>query len=260
MLRIVWLVIAIVASCSAENVAAQTIVDIRTRPGVTQRTLIIAPAQPRAAVILFTGANGGLQITPHGGFKEGGGNFLVRTRQMFADQGLYVAVVDAPSDRQKDPFLGGFRQTPQHVEDVKATIAYVRTQAKVPVWLIGTSNGTYSVGFVATQLSAPEGPDGIVLTSTILKTDVGRAVPRMDLGSIRIPVLVVHHELDGCKYCAFDLMPSLIDGLTRTPRKELLSYRDGVTKGDPCEPLAYHGFNGIEAKVINDIARWIIAS
>jgi len=34
-----------------------------------------------------------------------------------------VAVIDAPSDRQSDPYLAGFRQTAHHVADIKATIA-----------------------------------------------------------------------------------------------------------------------------------------
>lgn len=258
MLRIIPILILILVSFSG-LARAQTVVDIRTRPNVTQRAVVLAPSEPKAAVILFAGGNGGLQITSQGSFKWGGSNFLVRTRQMFADQSLYVVVVDAPSDRQRDPFLGGFRQTPQHIEDIKATIAYVRSQTKVPVWLVGTSNGTYSVGFAATQLTGPEGPDGIVLTSTILSSDVGRAVPRMELDKIKIPVLVAHHELDGGKYCPFNLMPSFMTALSQTPRKELLSYRDGRTQGDPCEALAYHGFNGIEARVVADIANWIDA-
>jgi hypothetical protein len=55
-------------------------------------------------------------------------------------------------------------------------------------------------------------------------------------------------------------MPPLMNGLTQTRRKELLAYREGVSRGDPCEALAYHGFNGIEATVVADIARWITAN
>lgn len=78
---------------------AQKVVDIPMRAGVTQRM-----------VVLFAGGHGGLHIFPNGSFNWGEGNFLVRSRQLFADQGLLVAVVDAPSDRQSAPFLGGFRQ------------------------------------------------------------------------------------------------------------------------------------------------------
>jgi len=90
------------------------VIDVPTRPGVTQRFLYSAPPDAQAAVILFAGGHGGLQIADNGKLAWGNGNFLVRTSQLFADQGLAVAVIDAPSDRQREPFLGGFRQRPDH--------------------------------------------------------------------------------------------------------------------------------------------------
>jgi dienelactone hydrolase len=136
---------------------SEKVVDIPTRPGVTQRFVYLAPESPRAAVILFAGGHGGLQINQNGSFKWGESNFLVRTRQLFANNGLSVAVVDAPSDRQAMPFLSGFRQRPEHVADIKAVIAWLKQQANVPVWLVGTSMGTLSAAFIATQVGPRDG-------------------------------------------------------------------------------------------------------
>lgn len=238
---------------------AQTVVDIPTRPGVTQRMLVLSPPAPKAAVILLAGGHGGLQIFPNGSFNWGAGNFLVRTRQLFADQGLMVAVVDAPSDRQSSPYLSGFRQKPEHAADIQAAIAWMREQSKAPVWLVGTSRGTQSAAYVAAELAQAQGPDGIVLSSTILTDPRGRPVPAMPLEKIRVPVLVVHHEQDGCALCAFSSVPGLMEKLVNSPRKELLSFRGGESKGDPCEAMAYHGFNGLEQEVVAKIAAWILA-
>jgi alpha/beta superfamily hydrolase len=255
-----WMLAVVLASFALPALSGTTeaVVDLPTRPGVTQRLLIVAPAEPKAAVILFAGGHGGLQITPSGAFTWGQGNFLVRTRQLFADQGLLTVVIDAPSNRQSSPFLSGFRQTTEHVADVKAVIAWIRTQANLPVWLIGTSRGTQSVAYLATELAGAGGPDGIVLTSSILADNKSRAVPAMPLDRIRIPVLVVHHELDGCRVCAFTDMPLLMDRLGNTPRKELLAFSGGLNVGDPCEARAYHGFNGIEPEVVQRIAAWLL--
>ncbi len=237
---------------------SQKVVDIPTRPGVTQRFVYLAPKNPKAAVILFAGGHGGLQILPNGSFKWGEGNFLVRTRQLFANNELSVAVVDAPSDRQTAPFLGGFRQTREHVADIKAVIAWLKQQANVPAWLVGTSMGTLSAAFIAIQVPPKDGgPDGVVLTSTILSFEGGRAVPAMPLQNIAIPVLVVHHEQDGCKLCAYSQIPRLMEKLTSAPKKELLTFKGGENRGDPCEALAYHGFNGLEKDVVVKIAEWI---
>ena len=47
------------------------------------------------------------------------------------------------------------------------------------------------------------------------------------------------------------------DKLTAVPRKELLTFEGGKTKGDPCQAMAYHGFNGIEQEVVTRVAEWI---
>lgn len=235
----------------------QKVVDIPTRPGVTQRMLVLAQPEPKAAVILLPGGHGGLQIFPNGSMKWGDGNFLVRTRQLFAEQGLFVVVVDTPSDRQTPPFLAGFRQTPEHVADLKAVVAWVRSNAKVPVWFVGTSRGTQSAAHVATELSGPDGADGVVLTSTILSDSRSTPVPAMPIGKIRVPVLVVHHEQDGCSLCAFSEVPALMGKLTGAARSQVLSFRGGNNTGDACAAFAYHGFNGLESEVVQKIAAWM---
>ncbi|OOG36066.1 hypothetical protein [Polaromonas sp. A23] len=235
-------------------------VDIPTRPGVTQRFVYIAPPNAKAAVILMTGGHGGLEIGADGSFKRGG-NFLVRTRQLFADAGLAVAVVDAPSDRQSPPFLSGVRQTREHATDIAAVIAWLKQQAPVPVWLAGTSRGTQSAAYIATELSpAKGGPDGLVLTATILNDSNSRAVPQMPLETLRIPVLVVHHEQDACRVCRFSDMPPLMEKLAKTPKAELITVTGGQSTGDPCEAMAYHGFNGHEAEVVSKISSWVLAN
>lgn len=247
----------LVCTCYAYGQITERVVDIPTRSGVSQRMVVLSPQKPKAAVILFAGGHGGLQISPNGSFEWGEGNFLVRTRQLFASRGFLVAVVDAPSDRQSPPYLSGFRQRPEHVADIKAGIAWVREQANVPVWLVGTSRGTQSAAYIATELNGSHGPDGLVLSSTILTDDKGRPVPAMALGNLRIPVLVVHHEQDGCSHCSFNDVPILMEKLGPVPKKQLLSFRGGDNRGAPCDAFAYHGFNGLEHEVVAQIAKWI---
>jgi uncharacterized SAM-binding protein YcdF (DUF218 family) len=253
---IAWMLLACIGYAHAQTTTK--VVDIPTRPGITQRMLVLTPAEPKAAAILFTGGNGKVEIGGNGEVGQGKGNFLVRSRQQFADRGLLVVVVDAPSDRQAPPYLAGFRQTPEHAADIKAVVAWVREQTKTPVWLVGTSRGTQSAAFVATQLSGPDSPDGLVLTSTILTDDRGRPVPAMPVDKLKIPVLVVHHEHDACRFCAFSEVPALMAKLAGAPRKQLLAFTGGQNRGDPCEAQAYHGFNGIENDVVAKTVAWML--
>jgi dienelactone hydrolase len=248
---------ALLACALVAQASTPQVVDVPSRPGVTQRILVITPDKPKAAVILFAGGDGGIQIQPDGSIKRSG-NFLVRSRQLFVDQGLTTAVIDAPSDKQSYPYLSGYRQADDHVTDVKAVIAWLRQQSKIPVWLIGTSRGTQSVAHIATRLpQADGGPDGIVLTATILSDARSRAVPEMALDRIKVPVLVAHHREDGCRACLYSDIPRLMSRLTTPPRKELMTFDGGISTGDPCEARAYHGFNGIEGEVVQRIAAWI---
>lgn len=254
------LLIVFTALLIATSTAAQPLrtIDIPTRTGVTQRFLVITPDKPKAAVILFAGGDGGLTLEADGRIPKLAGNFLVRSRQLFADRGLTTVVIDAPSDMQSPPHLAGNRQTAEHVTDVRAVIAWLRDQAKIPVWLIGTSRGTQSAAYVATQLPpADGGPDGIVLTASIVRDTRTRAVPEMELGRLRIPVLVAHHRQDSCRLCLFADVPLLMERLTAAPRKELLAFDGGINVGNPCEARAWHGFNGIEGEVVERIAAWI---
>jgi pimeloyl-ACP methyl ester carboxylesterase len=237
--------------------AQDKVIDIPTRSGVTQRFLLISAPDAKAAVILFAGGHGGLQLNEAGSARWGNNNFMVRSAHLFASQGLTVAVIDAPSDKLSPPYLSGFRQSPEHAADVKAVIAWLKDQTKVPVWLIGTSRGTQSVAAVSTMLGTNGGPDGIVLTSTILSDARSTPVPDMALEKLTIPVLVVHHEQDGCRACPFRGIPRLMDKLSTVPRKQLITFRGGENQGDPCEALAYHGFNGLEAEVVGRVANWI---
>nr|WP_083245427.1 hypothetical protein [Paraburkholderia nodosa] len=252
------------SSFLAHAQSAPKVVDIPTRPGVTQRFLFIAPAAPKAAAILYAGGHGGLQLDPQGNFGWGANNFLVRSRMLFVGDGVAVAVIDAPSDRQSPPYLDGFRLTPEHAEDARAVIAWLREQLHVPVWLVGTSRGTQSVAAIAIALandSHPSaGPDGIVLTSTILRENRGGdPVTGMKLSALEIPVLVVHNKDDACKVCPVSETDTLMQKLTQSPGTKLMLVSGGTSRGDPCGAYAYHGFNGIESEVAHGITAWMLA-
>src|SRR5262245_29167299 len=113
-------------SSLAAATTTEKVVDLPTRPAATGRALVLAPPEPKAVVLLLAGGRGGLQMAPDGSMKWGQPNFLVRSRQVFADQGLLVVVLDAPSDRQSPPYLENFRQTKEHAADLKAVIAWAR--------------------------------------------------------------------------------------------------------------------------------------
>lgn len=255
-------ILALLLACCA-CAQAQQVVDLPTRAGVTERLLVLQPADPAAVVVLISGGAGHVDIASNG-FVRRDTNFLVRSRGLFAQENLAVLVPDVPSDRRLPPYLrGDFRASPEHAADLGAAVAWARERFPgKPVWLVGTSRGTQSAAHAALRLQGAQAPDGIVLSSTILARsrnpdEAGAPVAEMDLTALKQPVLVVHHEQDPCGVCPPAKLPQLMQHL---PAGAVLkTYAGGVSQGGACDPFSHHGYNGIEPRVVADIAGWIKA-
>ena len=173
-----------------------------------------------------------------------------------------VAVVDAPSDRRD--LNGGFRASLEHAEDAAAVIAFLRTESSLPVWAIGTSNGSLSAANAAVRLG-PRGPNGIVLTSATTShapnPSLTHLVTDASLAEIGVPVLWVHHRIDECKHTPFDAIPPLVASMKKAARADLIPVEggDNSPRGNRSTPCSsgYHQFQGIEAEVTKRIADWI---
>ena len=236
---------------------ADSVEDLSSR-NVRIRLLVGVPPSPQAVVVLFAGGHGALNLRNDGGFGWGAGNFLVRSRGLFQEQGIITVVIDAPSDKISSG-LFHFRNSEEHARDVAVVIRHLRARFNLPVWLVGTSRGTESVANAAIRLEAGL-PDGIVLTSSMLRYNRnGTQLLAMELEKITVPTLVVHHKFDDCRVTPYDEVESLRDSLTSVRRVELLAYEGGVPEGDFCGAFHYHGYRGIEATVVKDISNWIKA-
>jgi len=197
--------------------------------------------------------------------KWGTGNFLVRTRDQFAAHDLLVAVIDAPSDKQRG-MNGIFRMSAAHAGDIGAVAAHLRTQADVPVWLVGTSMGTFSA---AGGAIAAKGVDGLVLSSTITRSKPGwkiahshrDGVASMPLPRVTVPTLILSHRKDGCDVTPAADSPKLSRRLTQSRKVETTLLDGGLPpQSDPCDAKSQHGFLGIESQAVGAIAKFVKAN
>lgn len=233
------------------------LVSVTGREGATQPFLVINPPQVQASVILFAGGDGYLGLDESGGIRSLSGNFLVKMRNTFVQQGMLVALVDTPSDRNS---LDRFRSSRAHAVDIRAVIRWLHQQAHAPVWLVGTSRGTISTAAVAAQLDN-EGPDGIVLTSTLFGPSRNGTVFNADLKAIRLPVLLVHHKNDGCSATPYRSAAGFTEKISAATKVELITIEGGSGNiGDVCGAKSAHGFLGLETEVVGLISDWIKAN
>jgi hypothetical protein len=233
----------------------EDIVILPTRGGVTQSYLLSAPekGKARAVAILFAGGPGKVDLereTARTTFDRG--NFLVRSRQLFARNGIAAAVADAPSD-QPQGMEDEFRLGMSHAEDIGRVIADLKRRFPgLPVFLVGTSRGTISAAAIGSR--AGKSVDGVVLTATLfLATKRQPGLSGFDFASIPSPLLFVHHVDDECAYTPHSSARRLSD------RYLLISVSGGPpAQSKPCEALSAHGFLGREPETVSAIAKWML--
>ncbi|MBV8888202.1 MAG: alpha/beta hydrolase [Alphaproteobacteria bacterium] len=235
--------------------AAQAIVaDLPLGNGNNERVLLIAAPQPRATVVLLPGGDGLIEIGA-GGDVDRGGNFLVRTRNAWAQHGISALIVGPMNGNS----LLGIRHTPGYAAALAAAIDLARSRANAPVWLIGTSQGSTAAANGAAHL--PGRVAGVVLTSSVTQPNrSGETVFDADPGAITVPALVVSNQNDTCVASPPGDGNRILAALARAPRREFVLVASNQSRGDPCEAFSPHGFLGIEDQVVQRIAEWIIAA
>ena len=208
-----------------------------------------------ATVVLYSGGGGGFGKLGLDGWPSSM-NFLIRSAKLFSAHPLNVILVGRATDVSS--LDGATRIGDDHDVDNQAVFRAIKVKSPAPIWLVGTSMGTISVTAAATR-DAGSNIAGIVLTSSVTGPRVKGAVLSQELAKIKVPVLVLHHELDACKVCTPDAAKRIEGELKNAPIKKTLLVSGGEgASGDPCEALHYHGFIGMEKDAVDLIANWVI--
>ena len=225
---------------------------LSTRTNVTQRLLLAkATNMGDKAVVLFKGAEG----TPITCKKEEGlklnNNFLVRSSALFAEAGFMTAIVDAPSDKGYG-MENRFRKSEAHQKDIAKAVDFLVCEGAHEVYLIGTSRGTLSVAYLATEMTHSN-VKGYVFTASV------KRLAQFDLESIVHPVFMAHHAEDGCHAATYTGAQAAYSRLVKSPRRDFITVSGGDSPIDknPCKARTRHGFLGKERKVVKDIVRWM---
>lgn len=230
------------------------VVRLETRSGVQMPVYLLQRPGSVATLLLLSGGLGGMGRLEDG--RPMSRNFLVRSRELFAQAGFDVAVLGLPSDK-KYGLSAQDRLGAEHLEDLRSVVLQLKAGSGLPVWLVGTSMGTVSATAAAIALG-PQNLAGVVLTSSITGRQKTGAVPTQDLAAIRIPVLVLHHAQDGCRFCVPSEAARMVGWMENAPvRRFILAEGGEGAAGEPCEALHHHGFIGMEQEAVRLITDWI---
>lgn len=210
----------------------------------------IPDAPTKVGAILFAGSNGVVGLAEKG-IPHPGGNFLVRSRQLFSGHGIATTVFDPSADSA--PLTDAIRMSATHAEEVKLVLDdFKKKYGLDEIYLVGTSRGTVSAAYLALQFK--DNISGVVLTSTVFsRTRSNYGLDGFDFGNIKVPLLFVHHRQDGCK----STRPAGAENMSK--RYKVIFIEGGEDGADACGPFSHHGYLGREKEAVGIISDWILA-
>jgi len=154
----------------------------------------------RALILLLPGGEGMLNLKP--GMTElnaGVVPILKRLTDPSRTSGQYdVVAMDSPYSLKVSRGGGGARGTSDHMERIESVAKYYTEKTRLPIILMGHSNGTLSASWFVRYVQEKNAGDlinGLVLSSS--RNEVSISPP------MNMPVIVMHHAQDGCQNTSY---------------------------------------------------------
>lgn len=187
---------------------------------------------PTYVIILFPGGSGIVDPRLEDGrlVYSAKDNFLLRSRPLIVDGEFATVTTNTTQDEARVQAV---------LDDIKRRFPAAR------IYLMGTSNGTGATMALAAYLS--ERIAGEIHTSSLSE------IANFDARKYRNRQLVVHHKDDGCRVTPF----FAAETSHKRFGNDFLAMDGGISVGNPCQPFAHHGYNGIERQTIDAIKQWV---
>lgn len=244
---------AAAATLAAAPAAAPSVQDLPLADGGFQRLAYFAAVAPmRGIIVMFPGGAGEIGIDTDGSLAHGD-NFVVRTRDLWRARGYGIVLVDALEHRS----LRGARSSAAYAAVTRNIVAFVRARGQVPVWVLGTSQGSIAAMNAASH-AQPGELAGVILTESVSLLGASHetvfdAAPEQ----VQIPALVVANRDDRCKVAPPTMAEPIAQAMRATHATVLFEQGGLQHTGNDCSSLSPHGYDGIEPSVVDHIIAWM---
>ena len=227
--------------------------DLPLADGAFQRVWYAPPSGvPKGTIVMFPGGAGTIGIEKNGDIKHQD-NFLVRTRESWTQRGYGIVLIDAIGHET----LRGQRSTAAYAEVTRQIVHFAREQSRLPVWLMGTSQGSIGAMNAATHQTR-ESIAGLILTESVsIRGGSHETVFDAHPQDVTVPALVVANEDDQCIVAPPSEADPIAHSMTRASITVLRVKGGTMHSGKACGSLSPHGYYGIENQVIDDITGWM---
>jgi hypothetical protein len=231
----------------------ERMIDLPLPGGDDQRVLFLVPPKPKAVIVMLPGGSGDVGLT-RGGDIHHDDNFVVRTRELWTVRGYAVLILDSIDHAD----LRGMRSSPQYARLVNSLIGFAHDQVAVPVFVLGTSQG--SIAAMNGAAHTPPGTlAGVILTESVsVMGGSHETVFDADPQDVRVPALVLANQDDRCDVAPPSMAPKIAAAMSQDPDVKVAAVSGGVSQSSKdCGSLSPHGYYGIENQVVNLICDWM---
>lgn len=148
----------------------------------------------------------------------------------------------------------GIRATKDHLDRIKSTIIFYSNKTKKPIWLIGHSNGAYSL---SSFLNAD--PDNQKLIAGAIFSSA-RNERYLD-GQLNLPIMILHHKEDPCPNTLYSSAKRFYEQVKKInmAKTDFVTITGGTNSGEPCFSIeSHHMFAGSYEQFTVEVENFIM--
>lgn len=225
----VFLWLGICSYARAEVIAVDPIAKEASNAGPTM-TMLWEASEPKFTIVAIMGGNGNIRLDKDTVAVR---NQTANMLKILTDRGqsksmINIVIFDSPYSLD-----GGLGITPRysndHLSRIESVVRYYKDKLKTPVLVMGHSNGAVSVSEFINRSEE----DRNLIAGAILS---GSRNDARISSEINFPVLVMHHQNDGCRGALYSSARSHFDRIKsrNKNRTEFKAIQGGTVRGDPC--------------------------
>lgn len=193
----------------------------------------------KAVLVFLPGGVGSFGLTPSFSGERKYGMFDEIARGNNSGIKMDYVFMDSPYALSPRKDLS-IRATKDHMDRIKGVVEFYKSKTNKPIWLLGHSNGTYSLAqFINQTPNYNQLIAGAIFSS-------GRAERDITIDPINLPILVLHHAEDSCSSTPFGSAQSFYEKVKsrNLSRTEFVAITGGTDTGEPCSASGSHHMYG----------------
>ena len=224
-------------------------------PKEDTQTIYLSNKESIASLIFLPGGTGSFGTAP--GKPEIEKFFALTSIAKGLNQGAKLDFVFMDSPYELSPMNTksnlGIRSMKDHLDRIKSVIKTFSQKTQKPVWLIGHSNGAYSLSSFLNQ--SPENQK--MIKGAIFS---GGRSERFLKGEFNLSILILHHESDPCPHTNYESAKSFYEEVKKQNkgRTEFVTIVGGTNSGEPCFSTgSHHMYSGSYGQFTESVVKFI---